>query len=97
MRTWYYNIPCLDKCSCLFGQIHQSVGSHQEVKIRAGEFFFVDMEEGTGIFILRMGFKAVGRVCCVMHVKEPSYTCCKEKGFALVFLAVSAECAAAPL
>ncbi len=31
-----------------------------------------------------------------MHVKEPSYTYRKEKGFAPVFLAVAAECAAAP-
>ncbi len=47
-------------------------------------------------FILRMGRKAVGLVCCVMHVEEPSYTYRKEKGFAPVILAVAAECAAAP-
>ncbi len=43
-----------------------------------------------------MGHKAVGPVCCVMHVKEPSETYRLEKGFALVFLAGAAECAAAP-
>ncbi len=31
-----------------------------------------------------------------MHVKEPSYTYCKDKEFALVFLAVAAKCTAAP-
>ena len=37
-------------------------------------------------FVLRMGRKAVGPVCCVMHVKE--------KGFAPVFLAwLAADCA----
>ncbi len=46
--------------------------------------------------MFRMGRKAVGLVCCVMHVKEPSYTYRKEKGFAPVFLAVAAECVAAP-
>ncbi len=39
-------------------------------------------------FVLWMGRKAVGPICCVMHVKELSYN--------LVFLAVAAECAAAP-
>ncbi len=34
-----------------------------------------------------MGRKAVGPVRCVMHVKEPSNTIRKEKGFAPVFLA----------
>ena len=38
-------------------------------------------------FILRMGCKAVGPVCCVMHVKEHRALIRKEKGFALVFLA----------
>ena len=31
-------------------------------------------------FILRMGCKAVGPVCCVMHVKEPRTLIVKEKG-----------------
>ena len=30
--------------------------------------------------VLRMGRKAVGPVCCVMHVKEPSTLIVKEKG-----------------
>ncbi len=47
-------------------------------------------------FVLRMGRKAVGPMCCVMLVKEPSDTYRKEKGSALVFLAVAAECSAAP-
>ena len=37
-------------------------------------------------FILRMGRKAVGPVCCVMHVKEPRTLIVKEKGLAPVFL-----------
>ncbi len=36
-------------------------------------------------FVLQMGRKAVGPVCCVTHVKEPSAHR-KEKGFAPVFL-----------
>ena len=31
-------------------------------------------------FVLRMGRKAVGPVCCVMHVKEPRTLIVKEKG-----------------
>ena len=37
-------------------------------------------------FVLRMGRKAVGHVCCVMHVKEPRTLIVKEKGLAPVFL-----------
>ena len=37
-------------------------------------------------FVLRMERKAVGPVCCVMHVKEPRTLIVKEKGLALVFL-----------
>ena len=37
-------------------------------------------------FALRMGRKAVGPVCCVMHVKEPRTFIVKEKGLAPVFL-----------
>ena len=37
-------------------------------------------------FVLRMGRKAVGLVCCVMHVKEPRTLIVKEKGLAPVFL-----------
>ena len=37
-------------------------------------------------FVLRMGRKAVGAVCCVMHVKEPRTLIVKEKGLAPVFL-----------
>ena len=37
-------------------------------------------------FVLRMGRKAVGPVCCVMHVKEPRTLIVKEKGLALVLL-----------
>ena len=37
-------------------------------------------------FVLRMGRKAVGPVCCVMHVKEPRTLIVKEKGLAPVFL-----------
>ena len=33
-----------------------------------------------------MGCKAVGPVCCVMHVKEPRTLIVKEKGLAPVFL-----------
>ena len=44
-----------------------------------------------------MGREAVGPMCCVAHVKEPSAgTYRKEKGFSLVFLAVAAVCAVAP-
>ncbi len=39
-----------------------------------------------------MGRKAVGPVCCVMHIREPSYNYRKEKGFAPKFLG----CATAP-
>ena len=35
--------------------------------------------------ILRMGHKAVGPVCCVMHVKEARTLIVKEKGLAPVF------------
>ena len=37
-------------------------------------------------FVFRMGRKAVGPVCCVMHVKEPRTLIVKEKGLAPVFL-----------
>ena len=37
-------------------------------------------------FVLRMGRKAVGPVCCVTHVKEPRTLIVKEKGLAPVFL-----------
>ena len=37
-------------------------------------------------FVLRMGRKAGGPVCCVMHVKEPRTLIVKEKGLAPVFL-----------
>ena len=37
-------------------------------------------------FVLRMGRKAVGPVCCVMHAKEPRTLIVKEKGLAPVFL-----------
>ena len=37
-------------------------------------------------FVLRMGRKAVGPVCCVMHVKEPRTLIVKEKGLAPAFL-----------
>ena len=39
-------------------------------------------------FVLRMGrtCKAVGPVCCVMHVKEPRTLIVKEKGLAPMFL-----------
>ena len=44
-------------------------------------------------FVLRFALKAVGPMCCVTHVKEPSVLIEKEKGFAPVFLVVAAECA----
>ena len=44
-------------------------------------------------FVLRMGRKAVGPVCCVMHVKEPRTLIVKEKGLAPVFLDFAAICA----
>ena len=37
-------------------------------------------------FVLRMGRKAVGPVCYVMHVKEPRTLMVTEKGLAPVFL-----------
>ena len=37
-------------------------------------------------FVLRMGRKAVGPACCVMHVKEHRILIVKEKGLAPVFL-----------
>ena len=37
-------------------------------------------------FVLRMGHKAVGAVCCVMHVKGPRTLIVKEKGLTPVFL-----------
>ena len=42
-------------------------------------------------FVLRMGRKAVGPVCCVMHVKEPRTLIVKEKGLAPVFLDLRLE------
>ena len=38
------------------------------------------------VWILRMGRKAVGPVCCVMHVKELGALIVKEKGLAQVFV-----------
>ena len=37
-------------------------------------------------FVLRMGGKAAGAGCCVMHVKEPRTLIVKEKGLDPVFL-----------
>ena len=42
-------------------------------------------------FVLWMGRKAVGPVCCVMHVKEPRTLIVKEKGLAPVFLDLHLE------
>ena len=42
-------------------------------------------------FVLWMGRKAVGPVCCVMHVKEPRTLIVKEKGLAPVFLDLRLE------
>ena len=42
-------------------------------------------------FVLRMGRKAVGPVCCVMHVKDPRTLIVKEKGLAPVFLDLRLE------
>ena len=42
-------------------------------------------------FVLQMGRKAVGPVCCVMHVKEPRTLIVKEKGLAPVFLDLRLE------
>ena len=36
-------------------------------------------------FVLRMGRKAAGPVCCVMHVKEPRTLIVKEKGLPRCF------------
>ena len=41
--------------------------------------------------VLRMGRKAAGPVCCIMHVKEPRTLIVKEKGLAPVFLASRLE------
>ena len=44
-----------------------------------------------------MGRKAVGPMCCVMHVKEPSALIEKRRGSPRpVFLDVAAVCALAP-
>ena len=37
-------------------------------------------------FVLQMGRKAVGPMCCVTHVKEPSALIEKKRGFAPLFL-----------
>ena len=37
-------------------------------------------------FVLRMGRKAVGPVCCVRHINEPRTLIVKEKGLAPMFL-----------
>ena len=42
-------------------------------------------------FVLRMGRKTVGPVCCVMHVKEPRTLIVKEKGLSAVFLDLRLE------
>ena len=42
-------------------------------------------------FVLRMGCKAVGHVCCVMHVKKTRTLFVKEKGLAPVFLDLRLE------
>ena len=47
-------------------------------------------------FVLWMGRKVVGPVCCVNACKQNQCTYLKEKGFAPVFLAVAAVCAVAP-
>ncbi len=48
-------------------------------------------------YVLRMGCKAVGPVCCVMHVKEPSTLIVKRRGSPLCFLVwLAAHCATAP-
>ena len=41
--------------------------------------------------VLRMGCKAVGTVCCVMHVKVPRTLIVKEKGLVAVFLDLCLE------
>ena len=42
-------------------------------------------------FVLWMGRKAVGPVCCVMHVQEPRTLIMKEKGLASVFMDLRLE------
>ena len=44
------------------------------------------LEQDHNCFVLRMGCKSVGPVCCVMHVKETRTLIVKEKGLAPVFL-----------
>ena len=47
-------------------------------------------------FVLQMGRKAVGPMCCVTNVKETGALIRKENGFAPVFLSVAALCATSP-
>ena len=42
-------------------------------------------------FVLRMGRKAVGPVCCVMQAKEPRTLIVKEKGLVPVFMDLRLE------
>ena len=54
-----------------------------------------DFDTAPLLLCLGMGRKAVSPMCFVLHAQEPIYTYLKvEKDFALVFLAVAAECRA---
>ena len=61
------------------------VSSRMWVRIAAVTLVSLSKTLNHNCFVLRMGRKAVGPVCCVMHVKEPMTLIVKEKGLAPVF------------
>ena len=58
---------------------------------RSQELVSLSKTLNNNCFVLRMGRKAEGPVCCVMHVEEPRTLIVKEKGLVLVFLDLRLE------
>ena len=56
------------------------------VRIPAAALVSLSKTLNHNCFVLRMGRKAVGPMCCVMHVKKTRTLIVEEKGPALVFL-----------
>ena len=70
------------------GDIHFSHGTRHSkgVAIFISALVSLSKTLNHNYFVFRMGRKAVGPVCCVMHVKEPRTIIVKVKGLAPVFL-----------
>ena len=66
---------------CVMFGISFAVDVHVRMWVRMPAWPVETLVSLSKTFILRMGRKAVGPVCCVMHAKEPRTLIVKEKVF----------------